>query len=147
MSDDVKEQRGSNANHKPNGDFAKGNTAGFKKGQSGNSGGRPKRPSIMAAFNRLLAKGEFSLDDLANALFKHFEDGNPTALKEVMGRQDGPLASALQLTGSDGGPVQLANYDLNKLSSEKIRTLMGILSEAKRDDDSADAEEQESAAD
>jgi len=84
----------------------------WRKGESGNPNGRPKGPSILKLVKLKLKEeckhGKYPerkwLDLLAESLLLNFVKGNPTVIKELLGRWEGPLPEVLE--GPKGGPVE-----------------------------------------
>lgn len=81
------------AKKKPRGkSFEKGNTYGFKKGQSGNPGGRPKRLGI--AYKKLLAlvdpeSGLTYAELVAERVFNLAIEGDPASVRELRAATEG----------------------------------------------------------
>mgnify|MGYP003131988232 CR=1 FL=1 len=98
------------ADHDENGNFAKGNKAGFASHPENiNKNGRPKRPSLTRVLNQMLENGvegrsgeEIQMDLLVAAI-EHAKDGNAAFLKELWARLDGKVAD--RIAGHDGGPI------------------------------------------
>lgn len=93
-----------NANHKSNGDFAKGNTAAKDhKDPAAN-----KRQDFSLWF-----KEAVTCDDMKAIAMKMVvlaKNGNVKATKEVLDRCMGKAAQSLEVTGKGGGPIQIVNY-------------------------------------
>lgn len=72
----------------------------FKKGQSGNPGGRSKeriwRNAIERAIERAAKEGMQVVDELAEALVKKAKDGDVNALKEIGDRLDGKPTTTVE---------------------------------------------------
>ncbi len=92
----------------------------FKKGQSGNPGGRPKE--AREVIDALRAGGL----EFAKLIKKYARDGNVRAIELGMAYAYGKPPQNIQLTGLGGGPVQV-NVDLSRLSTEKVRELESLL--------------------
>jgi len=77
----------------------------WRKGVSGNPGGRPAGYSEFVAAAR--AEGAASLAELIRLRDQSEHDAvRVSACREILDRGFGKPAQAVQLTGSDGGPVQ-----------------------------------------
>jgi hypothetical protein len=84
----------------------------FKKGQSGNPGGRPKRDLTLTGALRLALRqkahgGQTHLELIALKLLAMAEDGNLEAIKLAFERIDGKVIERIEQTGPDGGPFLL----------------------------------------
>ena len=83
----------------------------FKKGQSGNPGGRSKELPFKTALNmQLKAVGDDDqrgLRKIAQNLIDQAETGEPWAIKEIADRLDGKPAQAHEVGGPDGEPLQV----------------------------------------
>ena len=90
------------ANGKP---IPKGLTP-WKKGQSGNPGGRPKK--VSNALDQALTKTE--LQAIAKGVLKAAKAGSTNAFIAIRETIEGKLPQAV--TGADGGPLQIAIVDL-----------------------------------
>lgn len=80
----------------------------FKRGQSGNPGGRPKGESLVAALRRRLAEehnGKTLGEILVEALIKGAVQGKPQHIKEVLDRVEGKVTDKLDLNAS--GPLTI----------------------------------------
>lgn len=104
------EKKPISTDHDENGDFVKGNTAGFSSHPENiNKAGRPKRPSLTRVLNEMLESGtgnrtgEEILTDLLFSAIEHAKDGNAAMLKELWARLDGKVAD--RIAGHDGGPI------------------------------------------
>ena len=92
------------------------NTAGlkppWKKGQSGNPKGRPKGPSLVDALKKVLQEmgEEETLKKLARAWVGQSAKGNAVFFKELIERLDGKVAQKTELSGAEGGPVEVRKW-------------------------------------
>jgi hypothetical protein len=92
-----------------NGQFKKGNTKGFKPGQSGNPGGLPKgTPKVSLALMRLLRSdpGEVftpksRAEEIAYALYRRAATGDVSAIRELSGRTEGKSPATVNLNADD----------------------------------------------
>jgi hypothetical protein len=95
----------------------------FPKGVSGNPGGRPKEErEIVEAIRR--RADEIVAGLLRAALAKK---PNVKASSELLNRAYGKAKQVVELTGADGGPLQV---DLSKLSTEQVRQLRELVAVA-----------------
>lgn len=84
----------------------------FKKGQSGNPNGRPKRPSLTTKLREALADYESStgkaFDELlVNRLLKEaIEKGDMRAIHMIWERMDGKVPQGLEHSGRNGSPIK-----------------------------------------
>ena len=92
--------------------FQKGNRHGFKPGQSGNPGGRPKSKQITQAYQELLEtvdrkSGKTWAQIIAENIVKEALNNNLAAVKEITDRTEGKAAQAVVVGGVGGGPMQI----------------------------------------
>lgn len=83
----------------------------WKKGQSGNPGGRPKNESLLSILRRKLQEehnGKTLAEIVVEALLKGAVQGKPEHLKELLNRVEGKVTDKHELTGAEGGPVRVA---------------------------------------
>jgi hypothetical protein len=104
---DVEEQRGSN--------FGGITGKGFKPGQSGNPGGRPKGRSLTAVLRALLDEAlvgdtdrRAAVERIAEAVIKLAIAGNLDAVRLIQDRTEGPLKSNHR--GESGGENPVVVY-------------------------------------
>ena len=79
-------------NHKPNGDFAKGNKIGnrWKKGQSGNPNGRRNAyTDLIKEFSFTKVGDKERRDIIVNKLFQLAERGDLNSIKVIVERLEG----------------------------------------------------------
>ena len=89
----------------------------WKKGQSGNPGGRPKGESITARLRRVLEgehNGRVLLDLLAERIAKEALSGKLAFVKEVLDRLDGPVNQKREADGPS--EVRIIVEDVHGLS-------------------------------
>ncbi|MEM6462312.1 MAG: DUF5681 domain-containing protein [Pseudomonadota bacterium] len=82
----------------------------FRKGRSGNPGGRPKERHFRDALRAELASaGEDhkALRKIARALVAKATGGDLAAIKEIADRLDGKPVQQNQITGADNEPVDI----------------------------------------
>lgn len=81
----------------------------FKKGQSGNPGGRPKGAvSIVAMIKKLLREDPERARKVAENILDRAAENDAKALgfaRTLLERVDGPVPT--QIEGTDGGPVEV----------------------------------------
>lgn len=102
---------------------------GFKKGVSGNPGGRPKVLKEALAEER-----QYAPDVLRRIRIIALEEPDPRAAvvagREFLDRTVGKPTVAVQLTGAEGGPIEVQHVDIRKLSIEQLRQLESLLAAA-----------------
>lgn len=98
-------QRSNNGTAPEGGRFAKGNTRGFKKGQSGNPAGRPKSALLSDALRRRLAEvddkdveGRTHAEVIADQLIAKAKEGDVAAIREIADRVEGKARQHVTLT-------------------------------------------------
>ncbi len=90
----IQEQRGNNGE---NAKLPGGITGrGFRPGQSGNAGGRPKDRSITAQLRRALTPSRRA--ELAEKIIAMALEGDGTAIKTLLDRHDGSVRSVVDLS-------------------------------------------------
>lgn len=105
---------------------------GWKKGQSGNPGGRAKKAlSLVYELEKLLRgrgpEGEAERRTVARKLIELAKAGNLEAIKYCFDRMDGRPPESLQLSGPDKGPVKVERIDSDP---DRIAAILAILIEA-----------------
>jgi hypothetical protein len=98
--------------------------ASWKKGQSGNPKGAPKKPWRWAEVIRTVAErmdksGKEYKVAIAEALLKEALKGNVAAIKEIGDRIDGKAKQAIEMTGTDKEPI-----DISPLVALRISTVL-----------------------
>jgi len=82
----------------------------FKPGQSGNPSGKPKGAvSLIGEIKRQLKADPSILSDLAKSVIENAKGGNPTALKQLFDRVDGPVPTVID--------------NLSTLSDDELRAI------------------------
>lgn len=108
--------------------FEKGNKYGFKPGQSGNPGGRPKRTRLTDALLAQLAeldKGEeTTAEAVARALIRQALGGNVQAIREIADRTEGKPRQAID--------VNATMMDWRELAEKAGLTEDDVIAEARR---------------
>jgi hypothetical protein len=110
----------------------------WRPGESGNLSGRPKKKPITEAYERLIAEESARIaglprwakakalkhfsnaDLLAIAMFREAIKGKVQAASEVTDRLEGRVRQAIEVSGPDGSPVQIASY------RAKLEEVLGI---------------------
>jgi hypothetical protein len=90
----------------------------FRPGQSGNPKGRPKgsrnrNTIIMEWLEAPSEDGEPNVDTMTKAIIKKAIGGDVPAFRELLDSAYGKIADKTELTGAEGGPVQVAS-DLDR---------------------------------
>lgn len=113
------------------------NLTPFKKGESGNPNGRPRK---LPELDKLLAEvlGEDPSDpdakseakEVLKRLIKSAKEGNVQAQIAVLDRAYGKPKQSTELTGANGGPIDIS-FDVNKLSTDEAAALLDLIEKAK----------------
>jgi hypothetical protein len=114
----------------------------YKKGESGNPGGRPKTAATLAvALRALLLRratpgGERNRDLLVAALLTAALNGDMVAMRLIFERIDGKVPDNLELTGKGGGSV-VVTHDIGYDEYARVfgRLVSGWLGVAAEDGD------------
>ena len=100
-------------NHKPNGDFAKGNKIGnrWKKGQSGNPNGRRNAyTDLIKEFSYTKVGDKERRDIIVNKLFQLAERGDLNSIKFIVERLEGKSRETREVTHKTE-PIQIMSID------------------------------------
>jgi hypothetical protein len=76
----------------------------FKKGQSGNPGGRPKKDLASIIASEVFAENP---ESIKTGFAKKLQHGDPAAFKALADRAFGRLPQPVQHSGNDGGSIQI----------------------------------------
>lgn len=104
------------------------NLSYFKPGQSGNPSGRPKVPQHVRDAARALTTD--ALKVLEEIMREGQNEGaRVRAAETILDRAWGKAAQQVEVTGSEGGPVQIAgmHVDLKSLGSDDFRALRALV--------------------
>jgi hypothetical protein len=82
----------------------------FRKGQSGNPNGRPKRKPIEEALVGILTMPDAVL--VAKAIIRAAKHGNVKAFNSLADRVDGKVPQPVAVTGGNGGPLVIEIRDI-----------------------------------
>lgn len=95
----------------------------FAPGTSGNPGGRPREEREVVEALRLHGL------ELVEALLRASlaKKPNVKAIAEALNRAYGKAKQVVELTGANGGPLEI---DLSKLTTEQVRTLRELVAAA-----------------
>ena len=100
-------------NHKPNGDFAKGNKIGnrWKKGQSGNPNGRRNAyTDLIKEFSFTKVGDKERRDIIVNKLFQLAERGDLNSIKFIVERLEGKSRETREVTHKTE-PIKIMSID------------------------------------
>lgn len=92
----------------------------WKKGQSGNPNGRPRKNKALSEELRRLLQGqalgkkETNLQVIVAKLVALAREGDKDAIRYIFDRLEGRPAQALELTGDKERPVRITYVDGNK---------------------------------
>lgn len=98
----------------------------FPAGQSGNPGGRPRSKHISDAYRSILAEpfpgdpeGRTYAEIIAlGAIRSAIKHGDVNILREITDRTEGRARQAVELTGKDGGPLDIASLTPEQRDAE-----------------------------
>jgi hypothetical protein len=115
------------AERRKDGTFAPGHSFGnrFKKGETGNSTGRPKLTKLTEALREQLAEinpdapEETIAEQIARALISEAKLGNVQAIREVFDRSEGKAPLTLDVGNKDGEPM-LITFNFNNSNTRLI---------------------------
>lgn len=106
----------------------------WKKGQSGNPGGRPRGRSITARLREKLDADDGKLAELiVKVMIREAAKGKFQFAKEILERTEGKVADKRELTGADGGPIEVT--DAKRALLDKLASIAESESEASVDAD------------
>lgn len=108
--------------------------AQFKEGQSGNPAGRPKKlPELDGLIAEVLGE-EKDGNTAALAILKKWRQmaasGNLKAGEMLFDRGYGKPKQSTELTGANGGPIDIS-FDVNKLTTDEAAALLDLIEKAK----------------
>ncbi len=87
----------------------------FRKGQSGNPGGRPKKRLIDEALEELLLTEDSKVAEaIARVLVEKAKRGDLKAIQLVAERVQGRPKQAMELSGVDGEPIPMRFEDVSE---------------------------------
>tara|TARA_R100000306_G_C4338754_1_gene124110 strand:+ start:117 stop:479 length:363 start_codon:yes stop_codon:yes gene_type:complete len=100
----------------------------FRKGVSGNPGGRrkdkPWADAIRAEVDKVIrGKGVTNLEGLAKKVWALAQRGEPWAVQEIGNRLDGRPPQQVAHTGADDGPIEFAELT----NEEAARRMVAII--------------------
>ena len=96
----------------------------WRPGQSGNPGGRPKKRVLDEILTELLEKdGAKEASAIALSVLRKAKDGDLRACQFIAERTQGRPPQALQISGEDGGPLEIRNMTDQQLD-ERITELV-----------------------
>jgi hypothetical protein len=128
MDETAQEQR---EDRDDKGRFIKGNPRRFPAGQSGNPGGQVKGVSITAEVNKLLKadperiKSQKPKTGAALKARQIFASDDSSLIKTLWDRVDGKVPDKQEITGKDGGPIEISTLT----EEEKRKRLAALLRE------------------
>ena len=97
----------------------------WKPGQSGNPGGRPKGRLIDEALEELLLENDSELAlAIAKKLLSRAKSGEVKAIQLVVERVQGKPKRQIELSGPDGGPL-----DIHNMTNEELDQRIAELTE------------------
>jgi hypothetical protein len=104
-----------------------GNRGSFKKGKSGNPGGRPKLPpEYKLAMEDLGPRGLQALSDIIE---NPFHPRREQAAEYIVNRWKGTPTQRIEQSGPDGGPIAVTDL---RMTREEMRRELEVLEAAER---------------
>ena len=91
----------------------------FKKGKTGNPDGRPKGSLSMTKLLRVYLEtkdpktGKYIKDIVNEAFVKRAVAKSDVLMKEILDRVDGKVVNKNELSGKDGGPLQITGVEIS----------------------------------
>ena len=110
--------------------FKPGTIHAWKPGQSGNPSGLPKNRIETAAYIEQRLREEY-LEQLVTALALHAIKGSPTHIVEALNRVAGKVTDKTELSGHDGGAIEVHHSDRFE---EALKRIVGLTRHSKEDD-------------
>lgn len=124
----------------------------WKPGQSGNPAGRPKGVAYVSENYRRIMSRKIPKDQNMKLLLNEMIDegltvaglmafmqvkeaikGKTAAISEITDRTEGRPSQELRHTGPGGGAIMSANFNFDKMSTDKLERLESLLLEARED--------------
>lgn len=102
----------------------------WKKGQSGNPGGRPRIVAEVREYAQQRSKE--AIDKLWDLATDVEQPGatRVSALKEILDRGLGRPVQATEISGPNGGPIETKDVNLDGLSDDELATLHKLATKA-----------------
>ncbi len=114
-------------NRQKTGKKRKPNRGSFKKGKSGNAGGRPKlSPEYKLAMEDLGPRGLQALSDIIE---NPFHPRREHAAEYIVNRWKGTPTQRIEQSGPDGGPIAVTDL---RMTREEMRREIEVLEAAER---------------
>jgi len=91
----------------------------FKKGKTGNPDGRPKGSLSMTKLLRVYLEtkdpktGKYIKDIVNEAFVKRAVAKSDVLMKEILDRVDGKVVNKNELSGKDGGPLEITGVEIS----------------------------------
>jgi hypothetical protein len=99
----------------------------WQPGQSGNPGGRPKKRVLDEVLIELLEKdGGKEASEIALTVLRKAKDGDLRACQFIAERTQGRPPQALQISGEDGGVLEIRNMTDQQLEQQIAKLLKEI---------------------
>ena len=125
---------------KPRGNPAKITAFRWKRGQSGNPKGRPRKESLTDILHAVLAERIPKAQDprqsqLAHALIRNFvleaiRTKDTAMFAEIFNRIEGKVKDRIAVGGDDAGPIQVERVDPTQFTDEELAAYEKLIRKA-----------------
>ena len=125
---------------KPRGNPAKITAFRWKRGQSGNPKGRPRKEPLTDILRQVLAEmipngpnrreAQLALVLVRNWVLEAIRTKDTVTIVEIFNRIDGKVQDRIALGGDDGEPIRIQPLDVHQFTDEELRSYEALVRKA-----------------
>ena len=122
---------------KPRGNPAKITAFRWKRGQSGNPKGRPRKEPLTDILRQVLAEmipngpdrrqAQLALVLVRNWVLEAIRTKDTATIVEIFNRIDGKVQDRIALGGDDGEPIRIQPLDVHQFTDEELRSYEALI--------------------